>query len=99
MAIVQFRVDDKLKQDATELFENLGLDLSTALRMFLKRSVDQQGIPFPMLLGEVPPPATRALEVMRRAQLIAQENGNDKLTLDEINEIIRLTREERKNKK
>lgn len=98
MALVQFRVDDNLKKEASDLFENLGLDLSTALRMFLKRSVDQRGIPFPMQLSDVPK-ATKALEVMRRAQEISKENGNDQMTLDEINEVIRLTREERKKKK
>ncbi len=98
MALVQFRVDDNLKKEASDLFENLGLDLSTALRMFLKRSVDQRGIPFPMQLSDVPQ-ATKALEVMRRAQEISKENGNDQMTLDEINEVIRLTREERKKKK
>lgn len=51
MAIVQFRVDDNLKNDATKLFESLGVDLSTALRSFLKRSVVVGGFPYPMLIN------------------------------------------------
>lgn len=51
MAIVQFRVDDDLKNDATKLFESLGIDLSTALRSFLKRSVVVGGFPYPMLIN------------------------------------------------
>ena len=39
MAIVQFRVDDDLKMQATSVYEKLGIDLSTALRMFMKSSV------------------------------------------------------------
>ena len=38
-SIVQFRVDDDLKNEATKIYEELGIDLSTAMRMFLKRSV------------------------------------------------------------
>ena len=49
-SIVQFRIDDDLKAQATEIYEKLGLDLSTALRIFLKRSVAVRGIPFSMTL-------------------------------------------------
>lgn len=52
MALVQFRVDDKTKQEATALFEKLGIDLSTALRMFLKRSIIMGGIPFPTMIND-----------------------------------------------
>ena len=49
-SIVQFRIDDDLKNQATELYDRLGIDLSTAMRMFLKRSVSVNGIPFAMVL-------------------------------------------------
>ncbi len=51
MAIVQFRVDDEIKEEATKVFENLGMDLSTALRSFLKRSIVVGGFPYPMLIN------------------------------------------------
>ena len=51
-SIVQFRIDDDLKAQATEIYEKLGLDLSTALRIFLKRSVAVRGIPFNMTLDD-----------------------------------------------
>lgn len=38
-SIIQFRVDDELKNEAAAVYEKLGIDLSTAMRMFLKRSV------------------------------------------------------------
>lgn len=34
MGMIQLRVDDDLKQQATKVFEELGLDLSTAIRIF-----------------------------------------------------------------
>ncbi|HEN5848170.1 type II toxin-antitoxin system RelB/DinJ family antitoxin [Streptococcus agalactiae] len=46
MSTIAVRVDDQLKDDATELFQSLGLDMSTAVKMFLIQSVKTQSIPF-----------------------------------------------------
>ncbi|HGC7778870.1 TPA: type II toxin-antitoxin system RelB/DinJ family antitoxin [Streptococcus agalactiae] len=46
MSTVAVRVDDQLKDDATELFQSLGLDMSTAVKMFLIQSIKTQSIPF-----------------------------------------------------
>ncbi|MDE3733312.1 type II toxin-antitoxin system RelB/DinJ family antitoxin [Streptococcus suis] len=46
MSTVVVRVDDKLKEDAMDLFQSLGLDMSTAVKMFLIQSVKTQSIPF-----------------------------------------------------
>ena len=47
---VQVRIDDELKNQATAVYDALGIDLSTAVRMFLKRSVMVNGVPFTMTL-------------------------------------------------
>lgn len=46
MATIQIRVDDTLKKQADLLFSSLGLDTSTAVRIFLSASVENAGIPF-----------------------------------------------------
>lgn len=46
MATLQVRVDDLLKAKADSLFSSLGLDTSTAIRIFLSSSVENNGIPF-----------------------------------------------------
>ena len=99
MAIVQFRVDDDLKMQATSVYEKLGIDLSTALRMFMKRSVLQNGIPFSMILNDEQYDVSKAIEAMNNMQKTSEENGNSKMTLDEINEEIRLARHERNQRK
>ena len=43
---VTLRVDKELKEQADALFEDMGLSLNTACRMFLKRAVEEQRIPF-----------------------------------------------------
>jgi DNA-damage-inducible protein J len=46
MATIQIRVDDNIKSAADTLFSNLGLDTSTAIRMFLSAALAKDGIPF-----------------------------------------------------
>lgn len=46
MATLQIRIDDTLKKQADMLFTSLGLDTSTAIRIFLNASVENAGIPF-----------------------------------------------------
>ena len=46
MATIQIRVDDDLKAAADSLFTNLGLDTSTAVRMFLSAALANDGMPF-----------------------------------------------------
>lgn len=43
---IQVRVDDQLKDSADTLFSSLGLDTSTAIRIFLVASLQARGIPF-----------------------------------------------------
>ena len=46
MATIQIRVDDDIKTAADSLFSGLGLDTSTAVRMFLSAALAHDGIPF-----------------------------------------------------
>ena len=39
MSTLQIRIDDQLKKDADSLFSSLGLDTSTAIRIFLNASL------------------------------------------------------------
>lgn len=43
---INVRVDTKLKQAAESLFDDLGLNMSAAITMFLKSAVSHDGIPF-----------------------------------------------------
>jgi len=49
-ALIQVRVDKDLKNEIDELFNNLGLDTSTAIRMFLKQVERRRGLPFDVTL-------------------------------------------------
>lgn len=43
---VNLRIDKDLKQQAETLFASLGINMTTAINMFLRQSVRDQGIPF-----------------------------------------------------
>jgi DNA-damage-inducible protein J len=46
MAQVSIRIDDTVKNEADNLFSELGLTLSAAFNIFLRQSIRQHGIPF-----------------------------------------------------
>ena len=94
-SIIQFRVDDKTKLEATEIYEKLGIDLSTAIRMFLKRSVLMNGIPFDMTLPKNDLRFKTAISIINDS---SDKNGISDMSLDEINAEIAAARKERKAK-
>ena len=50
MSQIAVRVDDELKKEATAIFNELGLDMTTAVKLFLKQSVLTRSIPFDVKL-------------------------------------------------
>ncbi len=87
-SLVQIRIDEELKVEAAALYDALGIDLPTAIRMFLKRSVMVGGIPFSMTLPASEYKATRAFRAMQELSEAAKTAGISDMTLDEINEEI-----------
>jgi len=47
---MNIRMDSSIKTQAQELFAQFGLDMTTAVNMFLRQSIRQQGIPFALQL-------------------------------------------------
>ena len=94
-SIIQCRIDDKTKIEATEIYDKLGIDLSTAIRMFLKRSVIVNGIPFDMTL---PKENIRLKNLIKSFNEAAEQNGIQDMSLDEINAEIAAARKERNAK-
>lgn len=43
---INVNVPSDVKEEATILFNNLGLNMSTAINMFLKKAIYERGIPF-----------------------------------------------------
>ena len=49
MSTVQVRIDPQTKRTAALIFEKLGLDVSTAVKIYFAQVVRTQGIPFPLV--------------------------------------------------
>ena len=90
--LLQLRIDDTLRKEASDVYSRLGLDLPTAIRMFLTRSVQVRGIPFSMILPEENYKATVAVTAMKRMSSDAENAGVADMTLDEINAEIEAVR-------
>ena len=94
-SVMQVRVDDDLRAKAAAVYDALGIDLPTAIRMFLKRSVAVNGVPFSMTLPKQDCSADRAIRAMRNLSEAAQQNGTADMSLDEINTEIAASRADR----
>lgn len=56
---LNIRTDKAVKEQAEEIFNALGLNMTTAVNMFLKTTIREQGIPFALKL-ETPNETTAA---------------------------------------
>lgn len=71
---VQARMDSELKQAAEEVFQELGVSATEAIRMFYTQVKLQQGIPF-------------ALKIPNAATLIAIEEAENTESLETIEDV------------
>ena len=64
----QVRIDADIKTQANALFDSLGLDMSSAVNLFLHQCVLRGGLPFAV---EVPQYSERTLRAMAEARRIS----------------------------
>ncbi len=50
MAVINIRVNDEVKKEAESIFKSLGLNMSVAMNLFLKKCINENGIPFDLKL-------------------------------------------------
>jgi DNA-damage-inducible protein J len=99
MATINYtlRVDSSDKQNAEQVFKNLGMTFATGINIYLKTVGRQQKIPFSLSLDERS--AGKSLkEAFRAAQEGSVINGIDDMTMDEINAEISAYRNEKRGK-
>ncbi len=66
----QIRIDSNIKQQATELFASLGMDMSSAVNIFLRQCILRGGLPFSV---ELPRYNQETLEAMAEARRISRD--------------------------
>ncbi len=69
-APTQVRIDADVKKAATDLFDTLGLDMSSAVNLFLHQCILRGGLPFTV---EIPQYANKTLAAMAEAKRISSD--------------------------
>ena len=62
----QVRIDSNVKKQANELFSSLGLDMSSAVNLFLHQCILRGGLPFSVELPNYRPETLSAMEEAKR---------------------------------
>jgi DNA-damage-inducible protein J len=79
MTNLTIRIDEKLKKEAKKTLEKQGLDLTTAIRMFLHQVTFEKGLPF------LPTKNEKLIKKRWDAQVKnALENGKSYLSAEEL---------------
>jgi DNA-damage-inducible protein J len=78
---LNIRVDKELKRKAETIFNELGLNMSTAMNMFLRYSVRYGGIPFELRLEKPNAETLSAIDDVNN-------NRNMSKTFDSVNDLI-----------
>lgn len=93
------RMETDTKKRFDELCKDFGMSANTAFNIFARTVVKQQRIPFEVESEqevEKKVAASRFGELMDEIRADAQRRGVKEMSLDEINDIIRETREQMK---
>ena len=78
----QIRIDSDIKKQATELFSKLGLDMSSAVNLFLYQCVLRGGLPFSV---EIPKYNKETIKAMDDAKRISNDsNVKGYTSMDEL---------------
>jgi DNA-damage-inducible protein J len=74
MSNIQIRIDEKEKREAKKIFEKVGLDMSSAIKLFIRQTTIRKGIPF-LLMTENGLTLEEEVEVIK-ASSEAKNNKN-----------------------
>ena len=72
---LQIRVDSNLRKEADELFALAGLDMSSAVRLFLRQSVIRRRLPFEVVTENPDPFWSEANQRVLRESIESIERG------------------------
>ena len=76
------RTDSVVKKQAQNLFANLGLDMSTAVNMFLRQSIRYNGLPFDIRLDI--PNETTLKAINESEKMLKQRNTKRFSSVDKL---------------
>ena len=97
-ATFSVRMDESLKKQFDGLCSDFGMTASTAINVFARAVVRERKIPFEITSPQSNITREKAMQAFMSLRQQAKENNVQDMTLDEINEEIRLARYGKDNK-
>ena len=79
-------IDKGLKEEAEEVYKELGLTLSGAICLFLRATMTERGLPFALKLGEPSETTSKAIEEGRR--LLKDPDGERFSSAEDLRESL-----------
>ena len=79
---LNIRTDKGIKDQAEEIFAELGLNMTTAVNMFLRTAIREHGIPFELKLDV--PNETTAAAIQEGRKLMADPDAPRYASMDEL---------------
>ena len=95
-ANISIRVDKTIKERFTSLCEAFGLSTTSAINLFMKAVIRERKIPFEIVADENQEWKEKAVKNFETMRATVADAGVQDLSLDEINRIIKETRDERR---
>ena len=72
---LNIRTDKTVKEQAEDIFNQLGLNMTTAINMFLRTTIRENGIPFELKLDA---PNKETIEAIEEGRKILNDSNNPK---------------------
>lgn len=69
---LNIRTDKEIKEKAEKIYSSLGLNMTTAINIFLRASIRKNGIPFDLKLNV---PNDETLKAMKEARKISKDKN------------------------
>lgn len=69
---LNIRTDKEIKEAAEKIYSSLGLNMTTAINMFLRASIRESGIPFDLKLNV---PSDETIKVIEEGRMIAKDTN------------------------
>jgi len=96
---LSIRIDRGLKDEADNVFNEMGMTLTTAITVFIRQAVRQKKIPFEIVLDNTQGKSPSLSDVIAASERIwesAVQSGTADMNIDDIDAEIKVARAERK---
>ncbi len=96
-AVINVRVSPDVKKKSQELFDDLGLNTTTAINIFLKKAIEVGGIPFDVIKDECSHIPNEETILALEQNELDRRNGDDSKVYNNTLDVIEAMNAHRKS--